>query len=112
MMYRGISALGALAPLCLAATAWGAAAIVTPVAAQPVQPAARSRLVPDAETFRTFVTNVICRPHLAYLPDAAKDAFIDHLTQLAANDEPRFELDYWRLNLSARRARRGVHRRH
>jgi putative membrane protein len=51
MMYRGISALGALAPLCLAATAWGAAAIVTPVAAQPVQPAARSRLVPDAETF-------------------------------------------------------------
>ena len=67
---------------------------------------------PDAETFRTFVTNVICRPHLAYLPDAAKDAFIDHLTQLAANDEPRFELDYWRLNLSARRARRGVHGRH
>ena len=51
MMYRGISALGALAPLCLAATAWGAAAIVTPVAAQPIQPAARSRQVPDAETF-------------------------------------------------------------
>ena len=51
MMYRGISALGALARLCLAATAWGAAAIVAPVAAQPIQPAARSRQVPDAETF-------------------------------------------------------------
>jgi putative membrane protein len=51
MMYRGISALGALARLCLAATAWGAAAIVAPAAAQPIQPAARSRQVPDAETF-------------------------------------------------------------
>lgn len=61
---------------------------------------------PNAETFGTFVTNVICRPHLAHLPDATKDAFIDRLTQLAANDEPRFELDYWRLNLSARRPRR------
>jgi trans-aconitate methyltransferase len=61
---------------------------------------------PDAPTFRTFVTNVICRPHLACLPDAAtKDAFIDRLTQLAANDNPPFELDYWRLNLSARRPR-------
>jgi trans-aconitate 2-methyltransferase len=61
---------------------------------------------PDAETFRTFVTNVICRPHLARLHDAAtKNAFIDQLTQLAANDDPPFELDYWRLNLSARRPR-------
>jgi len=61
---------------------------------------------PDAETFRAFITNVICRPHLAYLPDTAtKVAFIDRLTQLAANDAPPFELDYWRLNLSARRPR-------
>jgi hypothetical protein len=46
---------------------------------------------------------VIRRPHLARLPDTAtKDAFIDRLTQLAANDDPPFELDYWRLNLSAR----------
>jgi trans-aconitate 2-methyltransferase len=61
---------------------------------------------PDAETFRAFITNVICRPHLAYLPDTAtKDAFIDRLTQLAANDNPPFQLDYWRLNLSACRPR-------
>jgi trans-aconitate 2-methyltransferase len=61
---------------------------------------------PDAETFRTFITNVICRPHLACLPDTTtKVAFIDRLTQLAANDDPPFELDYWRLNLSARRPR-------
>jgi trans-aconitate 2-methyltransferase len=66
-------------------------------------------MFPDAETFRAFITNVICRPHLAYLPDTAtKDAFIDRLTRLAANDAPPFELDYWRLNLSARRPRRRV----
>jgi trans-aconitate 2-methyltransferase len=61
---------------------------------------------PNADTFRAFITNVICRPHLAYLPDTAtKDAFIDRLTQLAANDDPPFELDYWRLNLGGRRPR-------
>ena len=51
MMHRGISALGALARLSLAAAAWGAAATIAPAAAQPVPPAARSRQVPDAETF-------------------------------------------------------------
>ena len=51
MMHRGISAQGALARLCLAAGAWGAAAMIAPAAAQPAQPAARSRPVPDAETF-------------------------------------------------------------
>ena len=33
------------------AAAWGAAATIAPAAAQPAQPAARSRQVPDAETF-------------------------------------------------------------
>jgi len=60
---------------------------------------------PDAESYRTFITNVICRPHLAYLPDApARDTFIDELTRQATADEPRFELDYWRLNIDARRS--------
>lgn len=59
---------------------------------------------PNAATFRTFITNVICRPHLAHLPDSAvKDVFLDELTRLAASDDPPFELDYWRLNVSARR---------
>jgi trans-aconitate 2-methyltransferase len=59
---------------------------------------------PDAESFRAFITNVICRPHLAYLPDAStRDAFLDQLTQLAAADDPPFLLDYWRLNINARR---------
>jgi trans-aconitate 2-methyltransferase len=59
---------------------------------------------PDEVAFRTFITNVICRPHLARLPDTAtKDAFIDQLTLLAGHDDPPFELDYWRLNIDARR---------
>lgn len=59
---------------------------------------------PEAEPFRTFITNVICRPHLAHLPDeATRDAFITRVTRLAADDDPPFELDYWRLNIRARR---------
>jgi len=61
-------------------------------------------LFPDADAFRTFVTNVICGPYLAHLPDPTlQDAFIDEVTRLAATDDPPFELDYWRLNISARR---------
>ena len=66
---------------------------------------ADASVFPDAETYRTFITNVICRPHLAHLPDApSRDAFIDELTRQAAADEPQFELDYWRLNIEARRS--------
>jgi trans-aconitate 2-methyltransferase len=58
----------------------------------------------DAGAYRAFVTNVICRPHLAHLPDASfRDRFIAALTELAAQDEPAFELDYWRLNMDARK---------
>lgn len=54
----------------------------------------------DAETFATFITNVICRHHLARLPDEAlRQSFIDRLTTLASRDNPAFLLDYWRLNL-------------
>jgi trans-aconitate 2-methyltransferase len=59
---------------------------------------------PDAATYRDFVTNVICRPHLARLPDEElRSRFIDVITEQAANDSPPFELDYWRLNLDARK---------
>jgi trans-aconitate 2-methyltransferase len=59
---------------------------------------------PDAAAYATFLTTVVCHPHLAHLPDdAAKRAFIGALTGLAAADDPPFELDYWRLNLTAQR---------
>jgi trans-aconitate 2-methyltransferase len=59
---------------------------------------------PDANAYQTFITTVICRPHLAYLPEPSlQDVFIERLTALAAADDPPFELDYWRLNLDARK---------
>ena len=59
---------------------------------------------PDALAFQTFITTVICRPHLAHLPDSAlQEAFVRDLTEQASTDNPAFELDYWRLNIEARR---------
>jgi trans-aconitate 2-methyltransferase len=59
---------------------------------------------PDASSYREFVEHVICRPHLAHLQDASLRArFMDRLTEQAALDSPAFELDYWRLNIDARR---------
>ena len=59
---------------------------------------------PDAPAYREFVEHVICRPHLSHLPTAElRDRFLDRLTDAAAKDTPPFELDYWRLNLDARK---------
>jgi hypothetical protein len=60
---------------------------------------------PDDRAFSTFITNVICRPHLAYLPNSMRDLFIARVTALAAKDEPPFELDYRRLNMQVRKPR-------
>jgi len=54
--------------------------------------------------YREFVTTVIYHPHLERLPDAAlRQAFIDRVTELSAREDPPFTLDYWRLNMAARR---------
>ena len=59
---------------------------------------------PDAASYREFVTNVICRPHLACLPEQSlRDQFMDVITEQASHDEPAFELDYWRLNMEAKK---------
>jgi trans-aconitate methyltransferase len=57
----------------------------------------------DAASYREFVTNVVCRHHLAPLPQALRDEFMTTLTGQAAGDDPAFELDYWRLNIDARK---------
>jgi trans-aconitate methyltransferase len=54
--------------------------------------------------YREFVTTVIYHAHLALLPEARlRGAFIDRVTALAASEPVPFTLDYWRLNISARR---------
>jgi trans-aconitate 2-methyltransferase len=54
--------------------------------------------------YREFVTTVIYHPHLERLPDTAlKQAFLDRVTALAAREATPFTLDYWRLNMQARK---------
>jgi trans-aconitate methyltransferase len=61
---------------------------------------------PAAEEFSAFITNVICRPYLAYLPETPLRArLIARITAQAAEDNPAFELDYWRLNIEAHKRR-------
>ena len=61
-------------------------------------------LQPDASAYSEFVEHVICRPHLQHLEDPAlRTRFLARLTDDAARDFPPFELDYWRLDLDARR---------
>ena len=58
----------------------------------------------DEASYREFVTTVIYNPHLAMLPEGSLRArFIDEVTSQAARQDPPFTLDYWRLNLDARR---------
>jgi trans-aconitate 2-methyltransferase len=64
---------------------------------------ASTTLATEAD-YREFVTTVIYHPHLDRLPDAGlKRDFIDRVTELAAKEPVPFTLDYWRLNMSARK---------
>jgi trans-aconitate 2-methyltransferase len=54
--------------------------------------------------FQRFVESVILHRHLERLPNAElRQSFMGELTRQAAADDPPFLLDYWRLNLQARR---------
>jgi trans-aconitate 2-methyltransferase len=58
----------------------------------------------NADAFREFVSCVCIRHHLERLPLTLRVPFINEITALAADDEPPFVLDYWRLNIDATRA--------
>ncbi|HUE84474.1 MAG TPA: methyltransferase domain-containing protein [Vicinamibacterales bacterium] len=67
-----------------------------------LEPAATT--LADEASYREFVTTVIYNPHLERLPTGPlRTRFIDEVTRLAAAQDPPFTLDYWRLNLEARR---------
>ena len=54
--------------------------------------------------YREFVTTVIYHPHLERLPsEEMKRQFIDRVTELSSREDPPFTLDYWRLNMAARK---------
>jgi trans-aconitate 2-methyltransferase len=51
-------------------------------------------IFPDGDAFAAFISNVICRPYLAYLREATlQDQLIARITSHAAADSPAFELD-------------------
>lgn len=57
-----------------------------------------------AEEYREFLAEVILRLHLPRLPDEARRArFLESLVHQAAQDNPPWLLDYWRLNLQGQR---------
>lgn len=61
-------------------------------------------LLAGAEEYREYLGNVIFHRHLERIPDAAlRNWFLDELTRQSAQYDPPFLLDYWRLNLSARK---------
>ena len=57
----------------------------------------------NEENFRAFCATVTLGPYLERLPEKLQDKFLDHLARQAAQDNPPFTLDYWRLNIQARR---------
>jgi trans-aconitate methyltransferase len=60
---------------------------------------------PNAAEFHQFVENVILRHHLQRIPEpAVRQQFMTELTSRYAQDDPPFLIDYWRLNMKARRA--------
>jgi trans-aconitate 2-methyltransferase len=57
-----------------------------------------------AAEFQRFVESVILHRHLERIPTPElRQNFLAELTRLASADNPSFLLDYWRLNLQARR---------
>ena len=58
---------------------------------------------PGADVFQEFIATVCVRQHLARLPVTERKMFLNELTIAAAADAPAFTLDYWRLNISAKR---------
>jgi trans-aconitate 2-methyltransferase len=59
---------------------------------------------PDAAAYTAFVSTVVLRPFLARIEnEGLRQAFVDRITAGAEQDNPAYELDYWRLNIRARR---------
>lgn len=56
------------------------------------------------EPLRRFLKTVVLRPHLERLPTLdLQSEFLDAMVSASAADDPPWVLDYWRLNIDARR---------
>jgi trans-aconitate 2-methyltransferase len=71
--------------------------VVTNVEAAPATLSSR-------EEFQDFVRSIVLHRHLERLPDdSLRQSLLQQLAALSAQDEPPWTLDYWRLNLHARK---------
>jgi trans-aconitate 2-methyltransferase len=59
--------------------------------------------LPDRQAFAEFIELICVRPHMERLPAAVRPAFVGALADQAAGDPDPFTLDYWRLNIAARK---------
>ena len=57
-----------------------------------------------AEDYEAFVRTVCLRHQLARLDDPQRARYVRSLVDAASQDDPPFTLDYWRLNIDARKA--------
>jgi trans-aconitate 2-methyltransferase len=57
----------------------------------------------DAALYGEFVSTVCLRHHLARLEPADRGRFMEAIVEQAAADAPPYTLDYWRLNIDARK---------
>ena len=57
----------------------------------------------DPDVFSEFIECVCVRHHLQHLPKERQADFLSELTNAARADDPPLTLDYWRLNINARR---------
>jgi trans-aconitate 2-methyltransferase len=58
----------------------------------------------EAAAFRAFVATVTGHPYVARIPnEKLRERFLDEVTESAAKENPPFVLDYWRLNMRARK---------
>jgi hypothetical protein len=59
--------------------------------------------LPDRQAYAEFVELICLRPHIERLPAGERPAFIAALADQASADPEPFTLDYWRLNIAARK---------
>ncbi len=57
----------------------------------------------DPAKYREFLRTVVLRAHVAKLPPDGAEYMLRRITEVAAGDDPAFTLDYWRLNIDARK---------
>jgi SAM-dependent methyltransferase len=60
--------------------------------------------VPSSQEFKDYLRTFVLHRHLGLLPDEpSRESFARQIADASANDDPPWTLDYWRLNLRARK---------